>query len=56
MRRRQKFVELGIRPKKDIEQLEPLESLPRTIVDAGKDEEVADAPPAVIDNTDETLQ
>ena len=32
-----KFVELGIRPKKEIEQLEPLESLPRTIVESGSD-------------------
>jgi len=32
-----KFVELGIRPKKDLEQLEPLESLPRTMVESGND-------------------
>ena len=32
-----KFVELGIRPKKEIEQVEPLESLPRTMVEPGKD-------------------
>jgi DNA recombination protein RmuC len=32
-----KFVELGIRPKKEIEQIEPLESLPRTMVEPGKD-------------------
>lgn len=32
-----KFVELGIRPKKDLEQLEPLESLPRTMVEPGND-------------------
>ena len=32
-----KFVELGIRPKKEIEQLEPLESLPRTMVESGND-------------------
>jgi DNA recombination protein RmuC len=32
-----KFVELGIRPKKEIEQVEPLESLPRTMVESGKD-------------------
>ena len=30
-----KFVELGIRPKKEIEQVEPLESLPRTMVESG---------------------
>ncbi|MEQ8204851.1 MAG: DNA recombination protein RmuC, partial [Woeseia sp.] len=32
-----KFVELGIRPKKEIESADPLESLPRHIVDAGGD-------------------
>ncbi len=32
-----KFVELGIRPKKEIEQVEPLESLPRTMVEPGED-------------------
>ena len=32
-----KFVELGIRPKKEIEQVEPLESLPRSMVEPGKD-------------------
>jgi DNA recombination protein RmuC len=39
-----KFVELGIRPKKDLEQLEPLESLPRTMVESGddKDEDAGD--------------
>ncbi|MDH4074236.1 MAG: DNA recombination protein RmuC, partial [Gammaproteobacteria bacterium] len=33
-----KFVELGIRPKKELEQLDPLESLPREIADSGDDE------------------
>jgi hypothetical protein len=28
-----KFVELGIRPKREIEEAEPLESLPRSIVE-----------------------
>jgi DNA recombination protein RmuC len=32
-----KFVELGIRPKKEIEQVEPLESLPRTMVESDRD-------------------
>jgi len=32
-----KFVELGIRPKKEIEQTESLESLPRTLVEPQKD-------------------
>jgi DNA recombination protein RmuC len=32
-----KFVELGIRPKKEIEQIESLESLPRTLVEPQKD-------------------
>ena len=34
-----RFAELGIRPKKEIEQLEPLESLPRTIVETGHDDD-----------------
>ena len=51
-----KFVELGIRPKKEIEQLEPLESLPRSIVEAGKDDDETDAPPAAVEKTDKTLQ
>jgi DNA recombination protein RmuC len=39
-----KFVELGIRPKKELDQLEPLESLPRTMVESGndKDEDASD--------------
>jgi DNA recombination protein RmuC len=37
-----KFVELGIRPKKEIEQAEPLESLPRTIVESGSDDDADD--------------
>jgi len=51
-----KFVELGIRPKKEIEQLEPLESLPRTIVEPGQDEDAGETPPAAIEKTDKTLQ
>jgi DNA recombination protein RmuC len=43
-----KFVELGIRPKKEIEQVEPLESLPRSIVETGKDSDD--------DTGDKTLQ
>jgi len=50
-----KFVELGIRPKKNIEQLEPLESLPRTIVEPGADE-ISDALPPADDASDKTLQ
>jgi DNA recombination protein RmuC len=34
-----KFVELGIHPKKEIEQLEPLESLPRSMVEGPADDE-----------------
>lgn len=37
-----KFVELGIRPKKEIEQVEPLEALPRTIVEGSVDDESDD--------------
>jgi DNA recombination protein RmuC len=43
-----KFVELGIRPKKEIEQVEPLESLPRTMVESGSDSDD--------DTGDKTLQ
>jgi DNA recombination protein RmuC len=43
-----KFVELGIRPKKEIEQVEPLESLPRSMVESGKDSDD--------DSGDKTLQ
>jgi DNA recombination protein RmuC len=32
-----KFVELGIRPKKEIDPVEPIESLPRSIVEPGND-------------------
>ena len=32
-----KFVELGVHPKKEIESVEPLEALPRTIVEPAKD-------------------
>ena len=32
-----KFVELGIRPKKEIELVEPLESLPRSMIEPGSD-------------------
>ena len=45
-----KFVELGIRPKKEIEQVEPLESLPRSMVETGKDGDGDD------DTGDKTLQ
>ena len=43
-----KFVELGIRPKKEIEQVEPLESLPRSMVEPGDDSDD--------DSGDKTLQ
>ena len=50
-----KFVELGIRPKKEIEQVEPLESLLRTMVDSSNEDDDDDAPPA-LEASDETLQ
>ncbi len=37
-----KFVELGIRPKKELEQAEPVESLPRPIVEPGSDDDKDD--------------
>lgn len=36
-----KFVELGIRPKKEIESVEPLESLPRSMMESGDEDEAA---------------
>lgn len=36
-----KFVELGIRPKKELESIEPLESLPRTIIGIDSDDDEA---------------
>ncbi len=45
-----RFVELGIRPKKEIEPVEPLESLPRTMVDdAAVADELARADPISAD-------
>lgn len=38
-----KFVELGMRPKKELEQLEPLESLPRSMLEiTAENEDVGD--------------
>ncbi len=34
-----KFVELGIHPKKEIESVDPLEALPRTMLEPGKDDD-----------------
>ena len=50
-----KFVELGIRPKKELEQLDPLESLPREIADSGDDESSTGHEPAG-EPGDKTLQ
>lgn len=53
-----KFTELGIRPKKEIEQTEPLEALPRTILEQGPDD-AANQPPAAVtgpDSDDKILQ
>ncbi len=49
-----KFVELGIRPKKELESAEPLESLPRMIVEVGSDGDDAKAADHKAD--DKTLQ
>jgi DNA recombination protein RmuC len=50
-----KFVELGIRPKKELEQLEPIEALPRTMDEDRKDSEKN--PQAVaVKSSDKTLQ
>jgi len=50
-----KFVELGIRPKKEIEQVEPLESLPRTMDESQKDADV-EVKAVSIEPGDKTLQ
>lgn len=50
-----RFAELGIRPNKEIEQIEPLESLPRTMVEPDEDDK-ADAPAPTIAASDKTLQ
>jgi DNA recombination protein RmuC len=50
-----KFVELGIRPKKKLEQLEPLEALPRTMDESHKDAE-DDGKAVSIETGDKTLQ
>lgn len=50
-----KFLELGIRPKKEIEQIEPIESLPRSIVETDTDD-TADPPAPTIEASDKTLQ
>ncbi len=50
-----KFVELGIRPKKEIEQIEPLEALPRTMDEDQKDAE-GDVKVTSVEPGDKTLQ
>lgn len=50
-----KFVELGIRPKKEIEQVEPLEALPRSM-DDGRSDTDSDVKASAIEPDDKTLQ
>lgn len=50
-----KFVELGIRPKKVIEPVEPMESLPRTMNESDDDSE-SDVKAVAIEPGDKTLQ
>ncbi|MFQ6005691.1 MAG: DNA recombination protein RmuC, partial [Woeseia sp.] len=50
-----KFVELGIRPKKDLEQVETLESLPRKM-DENQEDVESDVKPVSIESSDKTLQ
>ncbi|MFQ5983663.1 MAG: DNA recombination protein RmuC, partial [Woeseiaceae bacterium] len=50
-----KFVELGIRPKKELEQVETLESLPRTMDESSKDAE-GEVKAVPIESRDKTLQ
>ena len=49
-----KFTELGIRPKKEIETLEPLESLPRTLIEGPNEDDAEKA--SSIESNDNTLQ
>jgi DNA recombination protein RmuC len=50
-----KFIELGIRPKKELEQLEPIEALPRTMDEGRKDSE-KETQTVAIESSDKTLQ
>lgn len=50
-----KFVELGIRPKKELEQVEPLESMPR-IMEEKNDDSEGEAKAVPIESSDKTLQ
>jgi DNA recombination protein RmuC len=50
-----KFVELGIRPKKELEQVEPVEALPRTI-EKSREEADPEVKSSTIERTDKTLQ
>ena len=50
-----KFVELGIRPKKELEKVETLESVPRTM-DESYEEADSDVTPTPIESGDKTLQ
>ena len=49
-----KFVELGVHPKKELESLETLESIPRQLAENSADE--ADVPPPPVEPSDKTLQ
>ncbi len=49
-----KFVELGIRPKKELESVEPLESLPRSMIEPGSEDD--DEKPSGGDAPGKTLQ
>jgi len=51
-----KFVELGIRPKKEIETLQTLEALPRKLAEADDEEDIDSATPQTPDNETKTLQ
>lgn len=50
-----KFVELGIRPKKELESVDALESLPREMTDEASDAD-EQVPPAAPESSDKTLQ
>jgi DNA recombination protein RmuC len=48
-----KFTELGIHPKKELESVEPLESLPRTMIEDGPAEDNDDSDAALSDAGDD---
>ena len=51
-----KFVELGVQSKKEMEKIETIEPVPRSMIEVGDDEEDTDEPTALGEPSKETLQ